>query len=73
MATCMMSVARWCLWYLPGAVLTWRRLVQGEFHSGYKHGYGELRYREDGGTYVGEWRRDKFHGKGLREFVNGTS
>lgn len=53
--------------------MTWRRLVQGEFHSGYKHGYGELRYREDGGTYVGEWRRDKFHGKGLREFVNGTS
>ena len=31
-----------------------------------------MRYHEDGGTYIGEWRRGEFNGQGRREFVNGT-
>ncbi|KAH3732465.1 TKL/DRK protein kinase [Pelomyxa schiedti] len=57
---------------------TWRspgnNVYDGEFDHGVRSGYGSmmLGVGQGGGMYVGEWKDDVYHGKGVRIWDDGT-
>ena len=38
-------------------------VYEGDFKDGFKDGYGVIKFK-NGGSYEGEWKEDKQHGKG---------
>ncbi len=47
-----------------------KRRYEGEYEVGHRHGYG-IFYSMFGCKYVGEWKNNKIHGKGVYTYING--
>ncbi|KAH3714385.1 hypothetical protein Pelo_19105 [Pelomyxa schiedti] len=50
-------------------------IYHGEFDHGKRSGYGRMLFGDDkwcGGSYVGGWKDDVFHGRGVRIWDDGT-
>ncbi|KAH3762788.1 hypothetical protein Pelo_5367 [Pelomyxa schiedti] len=48
-------------------------IYHGQFDHGKKCGTGSILFGAGGGSYVGEWKDDVFHGWGVRLWANGDS
>ncbi|KAH3731874.1 mORN repeat protein [Pelomyxa schiedti] len=46
-------------------------IYHGQFDHGKKCGTGSILFGAGGGSYVGEWKDDVFHGRGVRLWANG--
>ncbi|KAH3723373.1 hypothetical protein Pelo_17924 [Pelomyxa schiedti] len=46
-------------------------IYHGQFDHGKKCGTGSILFGAGGGSYVGEWKADVFHGRGARLWANG--
>ena len=40
-------------------------MYSGDFVNGIKEGFGEMKWLNNGEKYIGEWKEDVQHGKGL--------
>ncbi|KAH3722563.1 hypothetical protein Pelo_18731 [Pelomyxa schiedti] len=50
-------------------------IYHGQFDHGTRSGYGRMLFGDNsqgGGSYVGEWKDDMFHGRGVRIWNDGT-
>ncbi|KAH3743515.1 Morn repeat protein [Pelomyxa schiedti] len=46
-------------------------IYHGMFEHGKRSGIGRMMFGGEGGSYVGEWEDDVFHGRGVRLWANG--